>query len=469
MDGEQEMSGGNPLDDPRCAELLGADPGHISDVASMLEMVAHNCEICIQGTRVVQQANWTGAAFQATVSSINSLIPGLRYMGGAYRDAARALTTYANVVSTEQPIFKSLKQQLESAQSNVNRLTTQQSSQAETYKDAQTYQSEHPDLKGKALTRMNNGLSTDSSDLTSTTNSLNAANSLLSGLQFQGMNILETFSTARHTAATAIRALGDAAPQESWAEKDLSAAGHFFMAPVHFVEGIAVGTFDAFKNLPEATIKMWDDPNLKNIENFADDAGTVFGTLAMATGVGEVFATAKGLDTLAEGAGAVTKGYEGTAAALSVTSAVAAGIQGKWGVATKDLALVALPASKGMENAEKSADDVLEARKAYAGSLSDGDTPGEAFARLTPKQQGMFEIEPGVAAVPITLGAAQKMVQTGEADLAKAKSNVALKGAPADKVEEGIGDKVAPSDPGDKKPKAKITPNTAGLAPALAN
>jgi hypothetical protein len=81
----------------------------------------------------------------------------------------------------------------------------------------------------------------------------------------------------------------------------------------------------------------------------------------------------------------------------------------------------------------------------------------------------MFEIELGVAAVAVTLGAAQKMVQTGEADVAKAKSKVALKGAPADKIEEGIGDRSPPATPATRSPRAKITPNTAGLAPALAN
>ncbi len=447
---------GDPLADPRAAELLNASCDEIDAAARVFTIIANQIDESLHTVSSVAGLGvWTGSAADAARSSIDSMKFKLQRIGEAYQHGAQAMSTYYGVVSTVQPQFKALKQQIETQLSTISTLNSTFNTQSATLQADQQYKDTFGSLMNKAaLKSQNTAITHDSSSLDATSSQLTAAHGTLTTLQASGMTMLQTFSDARHTAVMSINSVAAQAPKESGWDKFLHGAESVVDGGIHLVTSLAVGVAHSAEDLPGDIDNVYNHPgNLSDWGHLAKDTAVVAG----ATGV--VLGTIASGGTLlgADGALAGTLDAVGTTAGYMTTgSEIAGDVNGGTEVAeghvtdgVVDLGLSNLPDVSNKlgvgDDAAKETGKALQGAESFSKGMSeDGATAPSVYSGLSKADKEGLD---STGQVPLNSESAEQLAATQKRLNAVAENNANLFGRPLDfgidqTVKEPEGDKL---------------------------
>jgi uncharacterized protein YukE len=111
---------GDPLADPRAAELLAAVPDEVGAVAADFRTAAGESQATAAGLSAARQdGTWTGKAADAFRSAIGRLPLQLDRVGAGFSAVADALTAYETELSAIRAAFKRTVAELADAESRL--------------------------------------------------------------------------------------------------------------------------------------------------------------------------------------------------------------------------------------------------------------------------------------------------------------------------------------------------------------
>jgi hypothetical protein len=111
---------GDPLADPRAAELLAAVPDEVGAVAAEFRTAAGESQATAAGLSAARQdGTWTGRAADAFRTAIGRLPLRLDRVGAGFSAVAEALTAYEAELSTVRAAFKRTLAELADAESRL--------------------------------------------------------------------------------------------------------------------------------------------------------------------------------------------------------------------------------------------------------------------------------------------------------------------------------------------------------------
>jgi hypothetical protein len=447
----------DPLTDPRAQDLLNADCGEIEGIHQIFATVATQATDCVSVLgRIASSPTWTGPAADAAKSSIQSLAPKLTQIGDAYTQSASALWAYSDTVTTVQPQFKALQQQLQSTAATISSLSGTESQQQGALQSAVTIKrlTVSNDPSTSDVKAMNKTITGDSSALGETDSQLSSAQGTLATQQAQGMALLQVFSDARQSAIARVTGLAHQAPQESGWDKLVHGVGNVMGDGVSFVEGMGKTVFNAVTSLPSDIDKVYDHPgNLGDWEKLGKDAAVTLAAASVAVGG---FAAVGGIAG-ADGAAATLSGVADTldTVGTAVGTANSAGdiLQGNYSSAALDYLGGKVPdASNALGVGEDGVDEAVgtaEANDAMATAYQAGENTSQAYGSLSDAQKEALSS----SGIPLSAGAATSAedASAAEARAALQKYNSVGRGmkyteeTTKDQVEDKINDKLQPA------------------------
>ncbi len=388
---------GNPLSDPRAAQLLSADPGEVESLASAFHRVASEAQTAIDGLHGAHNAaTWTGGAANAFRTQLGKLPGDLQKVQQSYGETASALDRYSTDLSPLKSQFRSLASQISSTQSG---LTTAQGNLTTAQSNLSTATSA-PKAKPSSP-----AVVTAHSAVQSASGAVGRLQGELSGLEGQAYRVLDEFDTVRGHARSRVSSAAGVAPSQSFWGGVMSSignfmddAGHFFAGAGKFIAKMATGVYDAAKSLPSDIEAVCAHPgDLKAWSKLGGDLGTVAGAVALVAavivcpldavgfeGAAAAFATA---DSVAGGAGLVLG-----AAKTGVDGALAAEGKGSWTTVGLDATSLVGAAGKvpGLRAAgtdAKALEGQQSALETYVAGRDGGMTASQAYSELSSDQK----------------------------------------------------------------------------------
>jgi hypothetical protein len=388
---------GDPLSDPRAADLLAADPGEVASLAGAFHNVAAQAQTAIGGLHGAHNdATWTGGAADAFRSQLGKLPGDLAKVHQSYGETASALDGYGAQLGPLQSRFRSLSSQISSTQSS---LTTAQGNLS-TAQNNLTTATSAPHAKPSSPAVINAHTAVQNAS-----GSVGRLQGDLSGLQGQAFRVLDEFDSVRGHARSRVSSASGVAPSQSfWGGvmgaigNFMSGAGHFFAATGKFIAKMATGVYDAAVSLPSDIAAVYDHPgDLKAWSKLGGDLGTVAGAVAVVAavivcpldalgfeGAAAAFATA---DTVATGAGlAATAGKTGVDGALAYEG------KGSWGTVVSDASSLALyevkvPGLRAAEGESRGLEGQAGALEQYVAGREGGQTASQSYSALSTDQK----------------------------------------------------------------------------------
>ncbi len=299
---------GNPLTDSRANELLTADSGEISTLASTFQRVSSQARTAAAGLRGAQHdATWIGQAATAFRGQVGKLPGQLDKVQQSYGEVATALDSYGSQLGPIQSQFRSLASQLSQAQSSLSNAQSQLSTARSNLSAATA--APHAKPTSPDVVNAHSAVSSASS-------SVGNLQGEVSGLQSRGYQLLDEFATIRGHAQSRVSSAKGIAPSQSWLSSALSSIGGFF-------EGVGKGIIHDIADLPHAIANVWDHPgDLAAWGELVKDIAVTASIVAMAAAP---FAAPELLeaDAAVEGAGEAAAGAAGEAAAAEGGDAAA--------------------------------------------------------------------------------------------------------------------------------------------------
>jgi hypothetical protein len=384
---------GDPLTDPRAAQLLASDTGEISALAATFRTVASQAETAISGLHGAHgDANWFGRAADAFRTQLGKLPGDLAKVQHSYSETAGALDSYGSELGPIQSRFRSLAGQITSAQSS---LTTAQGNLTTAQGSLSTATSApHAKPQTPAVVTAHQAVQTASG-------AVGRLQGEVSGLQGQAYGLLDEFDTVRGHARTRISSAAGIAPSESWWDSTMGAIGNFMSGAGHFLGKMATGVWDAAKSLPGDVVAVVEHPtDLKDWSKLGGDLGTVAGAVAVVAAVIVCPLDAAGL----EGAAALLGAVGGDAAAVGTASTVLktgadVGLvnegKGSWNTVFSDgISLAAgevkLPGLRAAGADATSLEGTQGALESYVAGRESGETATQAYSALTDTQKSLL-------------------------------------------------------------------------------
>jgi hypothetical protein len=239
---------GDPRNDPRAHDLLGADPGVVSSLVGMFRTVAMQAQSTADGLHgAASDATWTGSAASAFRQGVGQLPADLNKVTSSYQEAAGALAAYEGELSSLKPAFQSIVSQLGSAN---GALANAQSSLSSAQSELSTAQSK---LTAAAVTHPLAANPLPAVPLSSPLHTaVNAASSAvgnaqgeISALSARGFSILDEFESARNAAKGRVSSASHIPPHRSFWDSVFHDIGNGLSAFGHFVAGIGVGIWNS--------------------------------------------------------------------------------------------------------------------------------------------------------------------------------------------------------------------------------
>ena len=199
---------GDPLSDPRAAQLLSADPAEVESLASAFHRVAFQAQTAIDGLHGAHNAaTWTGDAATAFRSQLGKLPRDLQKVEQSYGETASALDRYGAELGPLKSQFRSLASQISSAQSS---LTSAQGNLSTAQNNLSTATSA-PKAKPSSPAVVN-----AHSAVQSASGAVGRLQGELSGLQGQAYRVLDEFDSVRGQARSRVSSAAGVAPSQSF-------------------------------------------------------------------------------------------------------------------------------------------------------------------------------------------------------------------------------------------------------------
>ena len=306
----------DPRNDPRADDLLSADPGVVSTLASTFRTVAMQAQGAADGLRGAQgDATWTGPAATAFRQGVGKLPGDLGKATSSYQEAGDALTVYEGELSSLQPAFRSVVSQLGSADAQLagaqSNLSFAQSALGAAQAKLTQSAINHPLSPLQSVPA--------NSPLVSAVGTANAAVSNaqgnIDGLSARGFHILDEFDTARNAAKGKVDSASQVPPQPGFWDSLFHDVGNFLGGAVHFVEGIGAGIWNSVTGTVSAFENFVNHPSLATFGQLASDVTVDAGIVLLAATAPEALGLVGGAEVLAEGAAEVV--VDGGTAALA--------------------------------------------------------------------------------------------------------------------------------------------------------
>lgn len=388
---------GDPLSDPRAAQLLSADPAEVESLASAFHRVAFQAQTAIDGLHGAHNAaTWTGDAATAFRSQLGKLPRDLQKVEQSYGETASALDRYGAELGPLKSQFRSLASQISSAQSS---LTSAQGNLSTAQNNLSTATSA-PKAKPSSPAVVN-----AHSAVQSASGAVGRLQGELSGLQGQAYRVLDEFDSVRGQARSRVSSAAGVAPSQSfWGGvmssigNFMSDAGHFFANTGKFIAKMATGVYDAATSLPSDIANVWNHPgDLKAWSKLGGDLGTVAGAVAVVAAVIVCPADALGFEGAAAAlaTGGELAGDAGLALGVGKTgvdTALAAEGKGSWSTVALDGSSLVLSQAKipGLRAAKADAGGLegqAGALEQYVAGREGGQTASQAYSALSSDQK----------------------------------------------------------------------------------
>jgi hypothetical protein len=365
---------GDPRNDPRAHDLLGADPGVVSSLVGMFRTVAMQAQSTADGLHgAASDATWTGSAASAFRQGVGQLPADLNKVTSSYQEAAGALAAYEGELSSLKPAFQSIVSQLGSAD---GALANAKSSLSNAQSELNTAQSK---LTATAMTHPLAANPLPAVPLSSPLHTaVNAASSAvgnaqgeISALSARGFSILDEFESARNAAEGRVSSASHIPPHRSFWDSVFHDIGNGLSAFGHFVAGIGVGIWNSVTGTVGAFEDFVNDPTLANFGKLASDVAVDASIVLLAAAAPEALGLVGAAEVAGEGAAeegvtlaarlaTLGKGADGVAKGAVGLKALTDLGQGHYAQAGIDGVFIALPGGDSLANAAHVGDAAAE-------------------------------------------------------------------------------------------------------------
>ncbi|MGH2914257.1 MAG: putative T7SS-secreted protein [Solirubrobacteraceae bacterium] len=399
---------GDPLSDPRAADLLSSDPGEVSSLAGTFHMVASQAQSAISGLQGASgQADWEGQAADAFRHQLGKLPGDLAKVSQSYGETANALDSYGGQLGPLRSQFKALANQITSTQSSLSTAQSNLSTANSNLSNAKSA----PHAKPSSLAVQNAQTAAQSAN-----GAVTNLQSDLSGLDASAYRILDEFDAIRSQARSRVNSAAGIAPSESWWDSAMNAVGNFMSGVGHFFEQMGKSVLDAFTSLPSDILTAIEHPgDLQDWSKLMGDLGTVAGVVALAAAAilcpFDLPAVAVALSAAEIG------GTTAMATKTAMDTTLAAEGKGNWTTVASDAASIAaeevhVPGFKAADASATTAENASQGLEAYATQRASGATASQAYSSLSDEQRTALQSslqniqsKQGMSSVPASLNA----------------------------------------------------------------
>lgn len=401
---------GDPLSDPRAADLLSADPGEVWVLSALFRQVGGEAQAIAGALRgAPNQATWTGGAADAFRHTVGQLPSELDKVEQSYQDVAGALGTYESVLAEVKPAFQRVAEQLGSARGALTGVQGQLTGAQSNLTTALA--APHAKPSSPAVQNAQDAVQTANG-------AVSRLQGEVTGLESQGFALLNQFSGAREDCTGKVSSACSLAPYQSWWDHMMSDVGNWMTDAGHFFKAIGLGIYHGVTGLPGALVDWVEHPSWKTFAKLAEDIAITASVVLLVTGVGEFLLPEEGL--LAAGFSAVNGGADAVATGASLDAAGAEGGQaaddamhGNYSAMKGDLVnmglnlLTTVPGAAGapelgdMLPSARAADAAEEDSgviQAFESSRAAGKTPAQSLLSMSTEQRSTVLEEAGVPA-----------------------------------------------------------------------